>query len=157
MSFLTTIRVYNDEKDKRTFLRQVVHDFQVYEDLEDFIEAVLESTKKCFDEGRVDTIDDIDVGYVGSSNNKTYDTSRLRNRLTMLIPADFCINMTSWYYLSSKKRKRPLSSERFQICKVVRLSISADYISNFHLRSSWSHVTYNSFFFSTLSQIVTGR
>lgn len=72
MSFLTTIRVYNDEKNKRTFLRQVVHDFQVYEDLEDLIEAVLESTKKCFDEGRVDTIDDIDVGYVGSSNNKTY-------------------------------------------------------------------------------------
>ena len=43
---MTTVRIYNDPKDKRTFLRQMVQDFQEYEDISDFKASVFELTKQ---------------------------------------------------------------------------------------------------------------
>ena len=44
--YMRTIRIYNDPKDKRTFIRQMVQDFQEYKDVSDFKASVFELTKQ---------------------------------------------------------------------------------------------------------------
>ena len=43
---MTTVRIYNDPKDKRNFIRQMVQDFQEYEDISDFKASVFELGKE---------------------------------------------------------------------------------------------------------------
>ena len=70
--FLTSIRVYNDLQDKRTFLHHVVQDFEEYDGLEDFRKRIFASTKECFSGGNVESESNVHVGFVGASNKKTY-------------------------------------------------------------------------------------
>ena len=44
--YMTTVRIYNDPKDKHTFIKQMVQDFQEYEDISDFKATVFELTKE---------------------------------------------------------------------------------------------------------------
>ena len=44
--YMTTIRIYNDPNDKRTFVRQMVQDFQEHEDISDFKASLFHWTKK---------------------------------------------------------------------------------------------------------------
>ena len=70
MSFLTTIRVYNDIADKRTFQRTSVQDFPLQlEELEEFKSYVFNISSDKLD---ADEVDQVDVGYVGASNMKFY-------------------------------------------------------------------------------------
>ena len=48
--YIETIRIYNDPKEKRTFIRQMVQDFQEYEDISDFKASVFELKKEYFSE-----------------------------------------------------------------------------------------------------------
>ena len=50
LSIIRTIRIYNDPKDKRTFIRQMLQDFEEYEDISDFKASVFELTKEYFSE-----------------------------------------------------------------------------------------------------------
>ena len=68
MSFLTTIRIYNDSSDKRTFERQIIQDFNIYDNAVEMKKSVFEATESFFEEDV--TVDDVDIGYVGKSNNK---------------------------------------------------------------------------------------
>ena len=43
---MTTVRTYNDPKDKRNFIRQMAQDFQEYEDISDFKASVFELRKE---------------------------------------------------------------------------------------------------------------
>ena len=70
--YLTSIRVYNDLPDKRTFLCQVVQDFEEYDGLEDFKKQTFASTKECFSGSNVESESDVQVGFVGASSKKTY-------------------------------------------------------------------------------------
>ena len=47
---MTTIRIYNDPKDKRRQIRQMVQDFQEYEDISDFKASLFELKKDYFSE-----------------------------------------------------------------------------------------------------------
>ena len=68
MSFLTTIRIYNDPSDKRTFERQIIQDFNIYDNAVEMKKSVFEATESFFEEDV--TVDNVDIGYVGKSNNK---------------------------------------------------------------------------------------
>ena len=68
MSFLTTIRIYNDSSGKRTFERQIIQDFNIYDNAVEMKKSVFEATESFFEEDV--TVDDEDIGYVGKSNNK---------------------------------------------------------------------------------------
>ena len=68
MSFLTTIRIYNDSSDKRTFERQIIQDFNIYDNAVEMKNSVFEATESFFEDDV--TVDDVDIGYVGKSNNK---------------------------------------------------------------------------------------
>ena len=63
----TTIRIYNDPNDKRTFVRQMVRDFQEYEDISDFKASLFELTKEYFSEENI-SLQDENIGFVGASN-----------------------------------------------------------------------------------------
>lgn len=39
MDFLTTIRIYNDPSDNRTFVRQMVHDFEIFDGIDELKEG----------------------------------------------------------------------------------------------------------------------
>ena len=66
--FLTTIRIYNDSSGKRTFERQIIQDFNIYDNAVEMKKSVFEVTESFFEEDV--TVDDEDIGYVGKSNNK---------------------------------------------------------------------------------------
>ena len=68
---MTTIRIYNDPKDKRTFIRQMVQDFQEYEDISDFKASVFELTKEYFSDENI-SLQDANIGFIGASNQKSF-------------------------------------------------------------------------------------
>ena len=82
--YMRTIRIYNDPKDKRTFLRQMLQDFEEYEDISDFKASVFELTKEYFSENV--SLQDVNIGSIGASNQKSlvntspqvYDTNSSR-------------------------------------------------------------------------------
>ena len=69
--YMTTIRIYNDPKDKRTFIRQMVQHFQEYEDISDFKASVFELTKEYFSDENV-SLQDVNIGFIGASNQKSF-------------------------------------------------------------------------------------
>ena len=60
MRFLTTIPIYNDPSDKRTFERQIIQDFNIYDNAVEIKKSVFEATES-FSEEDV-TVDDVDIG-----------------------------------------------------------------------------------------------
>ena len=68
--YMTTIGIYNDPTDKRTFVRQMVQDFQEYEDISDFKASLFELTKEYFSDENI-SLQDVDIGFVGASNQKS--------------------------------------------------------------------------------------
>ena len=68
---ITTIRIYNDPKDKRTFIRQVVQHFQEYEDISEFKASVFELTKEYFSDENI-SLQDVNIGFIGASNQKSF-------------------------------------------------------------------------------------
>ena len=68
--YMTTIRIYNDPKDKRTFIRQMVQDFQEYEDISDFKASLFELKKDYFSENV--SLQDANIGFIGASNQKWF-------------------------------------------------------------------------------------
>ena len=69
--YMTTIRIYNDPNDKRTFVRQmVVQDFQEYEDISDFKASLYKLTKEYFSDENI-SLRDVNIGFVGASNQKS--------------------------------------------------------------------------------------
>ena len=75
--YMTTIRIYNDPNDKRTFVRQMVKDFQEYEDISDFKASLFELTKVHFSDENI-SLQDVNIGFVGASNQKSFvNTSQL--------------------------------------------------------------------------------
>ena len=68
MSSLTTIRIYNDSSDKRTFERQIIQDFSIYDNAVEMKRSFFEATESFFEDDV--TVDDVDIGYVGNSNIK---------------------------------------------------------------------------------------
>ena len=68
MSFLTTNRIYNDSSDKRTFERQIIQDFSIYDNAVEVKKSVFEATESFFQDDV--TVDDVDIGYVSKSNIK---------------------------------------------------------------------------------------
>ena len=68
--YMRTIRIYNDPKDKRTFIRQMLQDFQEYEDISDFKASVFELTKEYFSENV--SLRDVNIGFIGASNQKSF-------------------------------------------------------------------------------------
>lgn len=70
---MATVRVYDDPKDKRKFTRKTLFDFPArIEEFTNFKKAVFSGTKECFSDDRELEIDDVEVGYVGATNNKFY-------------------------------------------------------------------------------------
>ena len=69
--YMTTIRIYNDPNDKRTFVRQMVQDFQEYEDIGDFKASLLKLTKEYFSDENI-SLQDVNIGFVGASNQKSF-------------------------------------------------------------------------------------
>ena len=75
--YMTTIRIYNDPNDKRIFVRQMVQDFQEYEDISDFKASLFELTKEYFSDKNI-SLQDVNIGFVGASNQKSFvNTSQL--------------------------------------------------------------------------------
>lgn len=70
--YMTTVRIYNDVSDKRTFTRQMVQDFDDREcvDVGEFKGRVFELTKAYFGDEDI-SLDDVNVGFIGASNQKT--------------------------------------------------------------------------------------
>ena len=69
--YMTTIRIYNDLNDKRTFVRQMVQDFQECEDITDFKASLFELTKEYFSDENI-SLQDVNIGFVGASNQKSF-------------------------------------------------------------------------------------
>ena len=69
--YMTTIRIYNDPKDKRTFIRQMVQDFQEYEDISDFKASEFELRKKYLSDENI-SLQDVNIGFIGASNQKSF-------------------------------------------------------------------------------------
>ena len=69
--YMTTVRIYNDPKDKRIFLRQMVQDFQEYEDISDFKASVFELTKQYLSDENI-SLQDGNIGFIGGSNQKSF-------------------------------------------------------------------------------------
>ena len=69
--YMTTIRIYNDPNDKRTFVRQMVQDFQEYEGISDFKASLFELTKEYFSDENI-SLQDVNIGFVGASNQKSF-------------------------------------------------------------------------------------
>ena len=69
--YMMTIRIYNDPNDKRTFVRQMVQDFQEYEDISDFKASLFELTKEYFSDENI-SWQDVNIGFVGASNQKSF-------------------------------------------------------------------------------------
>ena len=65
--YMPTVRIYNDPKDKRTLLRQMVQDFQEYEDISDFKASVFELTKQYLSDENI-SLQDVSIGFIGGSN-----------------------------------------------------------------------------------------
>ena len=69
--YITMIRICNDPNDKRTFLRQMVQDFQEYEHISDFKASLFELAKEYFSDENV-SLQDVNIGFVGASNQKSF-------------------------------------------------------------------------------------
>ena len=69
--YMTTIRIYNDPNDKRTFVNQMVQDFQEHEDISDFKASLFELTKEYFRDENI-SLQDVNIGFVGASNQKSF-------------------------------------------------------------------------------------
>ena len=69
--YMTMIRIYNDPNDKLTFVRQMVQDFQEYEDISDFKASLFELTKEYFSDENI-SLQDVNIGFVGASNQKSF-------------------------------------------------------------------------------------
>ena len=69
--YMITIRIYNDPNDKRTFVRQMVQDFQEYEDISDFKASLFELTKEYFSDENI-SLQEVNIGFVGASNQKSF-------------------------------------------------------------------------------------
>ena len=72
--YMTTVRIYNDPKDKRTFIRQMLQDFQEYEDISDFKASVFELTKKYFSDENI-SLQDVNISFIGASNLKSFENT----------------------------------------------------------------------------------
>lgn len=73
MPLWATVRVFHDAKDKRKFTRKTLMDFpEQLEDLEPFKESILAGTKELFSTEAMQNVEDMDIGYIGASNNKVY-------------------------------------------------------------------------------------
>ena len=70
MDFLTTIRIYNEPSDNRTFVRHMVHDFEMYDGIDELKETVYGLCKKFFADHV--SLQDVDIGFVGQNNKKMY-------------------------------------------------------------------------------------
>lgn len=70
MDFLTTIRIYNDPSDNRTFVRQMVHDFEIFDGIDELKESMFELCKAFFADHV--SLQDVDIGFVGQQNKKMY-------------------------------------------------------------------------------------
>ena len=68
---MTTVRIYNDPKDKRTFLMQIVQDFQEYEDISDPKASVFELIKEYFSDENI-SLQDVNIGRIDASNQKSF-------------------------------------------------------------------------------------
>ena len=68
--YMRTIRIYNDPKDKRTFIGQMLQDFEEYEDISDFKASVFELTKEYFSENV--SLQNVNIGSIGASNQKSF-------------------------------------------------------------------------------------
>ena len=53
---------------RRTFERQIIQDFNIYDNAVEMKKSVFEATESFFEEDV--TVDDVDIGYMGKSNNK---------------------------------------------------------------------------------------
>ena len=89
--YMRTIRIYNDQKDKRTFIRQMLQDFQEYEDISDFKASVFELTKEYFSENV--PLQDVNIGFIGASNQNPLRIPA--HKYTIHITAGFYTNTTS--------------------------------------------------------------
>ena len=69
--YMTTIRIYNDPNDTRTFVRQMVQDFQEYEDISDIKASLFELTKEYFSDENI-SLQAVNIGFVGASNQKSF-------------------------------------------------------------------------------------
>ena len=72
--YMTTLRIYNDPNDKRTFIKQMVPDFQEYKDISDFKASVFELTKENFSDKKI-SLQDVKIGFIGGSNQKSFVTT----------------------------------------------------------------------------------
>ena len=72
--YMTTLRIYDDPKDKRTFIRQMVPDFQEYKDISAFKASVFELTKENFSDKKI-SLQDVNIGFIGGSNQKSFVTT----------------------------------------------------------------------------------
>ena len=75
--YMTTVRIYNP-KDKRTFIRQMVQDFQEYEDISDFKSSVFELTKEYLSDENI-SLQDVNIGFIGASNQKSFGNTSPHN------------------------------------------------------------------------------
>ena len=57
---MTTVSIYNDPKDKRTFLMQIVQDFQEYEDISDSKASEFELIKEYFSD-EIISLQDVNI------------------------------------------------------------------------------------------------
>ena len=69
--YMTTIRIYNDPNDKRTFVRQMVQDFQEHENIRDFKASLFELTKGYLSDENI-SLQDVNIDFVGASNQKSF-------------------------------------------------------------------------------------
>ena len=69
--YMTTVRIYNDPKDKRTFIRQMVQEFQEYQDISDFKSSVFELTKEYLSDENI-SLQDVNIGFIGASSQKSF-------------------------------------------------------------------------------------
>ena len=72
--YMTTLRIYNDPNNKRTFIRQMVPDFQEYKYISDFKASVFELTKENFSDKKI-SLQDVNIGFIGASNQKSFVTT----------------------------------------------------------------------------------
>ena len=88
--YMRTIRIYNDPKDKRTFIRQMLQHFQEYEDISGFKASVFELTKEYFSKNV--SLQDVNIAFIGASNQKSFVNTSPQ---VIHITAGFYTNTTS--------------------------------------------------------------
>ena len=74
--YMTTVRIYNP-KDK-LHIRQMVQDFQEYEDISDFKSSVFELTKEYLSDENI-SLQNVNIGFIGASNQKSFGNTSTHN------------------------------------------------------------------------------